>query len=242
MLVHFWLVQHSIFVIFVMVAAFILYYHLCEFHYLSGFQETMNSWNFIKKKENENVYKYTISKGNETVSFKQAIHLMHESEEFRKEFIKEISENPFEAYFFETPPVNLETFSEKDFEFVLVNSRSLRNIDADSYAFREHFKKSDCVVTSFPNLGRDAILIVPCPMETNSAHYAHLATFVRHGSSLQVQELWKRAAAELENRIISQNEKQTWFSTSGRGISWLHVRVDSIPKYYTYAPYKTVSN
>jgi hypothetical protein len=29
-----------------------------------------------------------------------------------------------------------------------------------------------------------------------------------------------------------------WLSTSGLGIYWLHFRLDTVPKYYTYAPYK----
>jgi hypothetical protein len=29
-----------------------------------------------------------------------------------------------------------------------------------------------------------------------------------------------------------------WLSTSGLGVAWLHVRLDSRPKYYSYAPYR----
>ncbi len=30
-----------------------------------------------------------------------------------------------------------------------------------------------------------------------------------------------------------------WLSTAGGGVAWLHVRLDSRPKYYGYSPYKT---
>jgi len=33
--------------------------------------------------------------------------------------------------------------------------------------------------------------------------------------------------------------RRTWLSTSGLGVGWLHVRLDSRPKYYTYEPYKS---
>jgi hypothetical protein len=29
-----------------------------------------------------------------------------------------------------------------------------------------------------------------------------------------------------------------WLSTAGDGIAWLHVRLDSRPKYYSYGPYR----
>ena len=29
----------------------------------------------------------------------------------------------------------------------------------------------------------------------------------------------------------------TWVSTAGGGVAWLHVRLDSAPKYYTHRPY-----
>jgi hypothetical protein len=29
-----------------------------------------------------------------------------------------------------------------------------------------------------------------------------------------------------------------WLSTSGLGVYWLHVRLDTHPKYYQYQPYK----
>ena len=32
-----------------------------------------------------------------------------------------------------------------------------------------------------------------------------------------------------------------WVSTSGLGVYWLHVRLDSYPKYYQHAPYKNAA-
>ncbi|KAL7575598.1 hypothetical protein ACA910_020166 [Epithemia clementina (nom. ined.)] len=32
-----------------------------------------------------------------------------------------------------------------------------------------------------------------------------------------------------------------WLSTSGMGIAWLHMRLDQVPKYYTYTPFVTLS-
>ncbi len=32
-------------------------------------------------------------------------------------------------------------------------------------------------------------------------------------------------------------DRPTWLSTAGHGVAWLHVRLDTRPKYYRYTPY-----
>jgi len=32
-------------------------------------------------------------------------------------------------------------------------------------------------------------------------------------------------------------ERRLWISTAGGGVAWLHVRLDSSPKYYGFRPY-----
>ena len=63
------------------------------------------------------------------------------------------------------------------FEFVVLNSPGLaRRPDRD--AFAAHFPGPASGVAVFPNLGGDAIMVVPCPIGDESA-YGHLAAFVR---------------------------------------------------------------
>jgi len=47
-----------------------------------------------------------------------------------------------------------------------------------------------------------------------------------------LQRLAREALARLSDRPL-------WISTAGMGVNWLHVRLDSRPKYYRHAPYKT---
>ena len=35
-----------------------------------------------------------------------------------------------------------------------------------------------------------------------------------------------------------KNDRSVWLSTSGMGVSWLHVRIDQVPKYYTFPAVK----
>ena len=50
--------------------------------------------------------------------------------------------------------------------------------------------------------------------------------------------LWRAVGDALRTRLGS---RPTWVSTSGLGVSWLHVRLDRLPKYYTHAPYRDPS-
>ena len=215
--------------------------YMSPFEVVINYKQRMGDYWFVMNKESSSVYKYTIRRkeGERTVTFKEALDLLQdEKEDFRKHFITTLKENPFKAYFLETPAVNAFTYDSIDFEFVLVEAKALANIHSDLYTFEKHFRKSICDVTSFFNLGNDAVLIAPCPADLTLDCYAHLAAFVRGSHDFQINEFFKRSAEEMKKRLIIQNDKPIWFSTSGLGVSWLHLRLDSIPKYYTYKPYK----
>src|SRR5215207_6591894 len=109
--------------------------------------------------------------------FGDVVELWRQDHEFRSFFNSLLVEAPFEAYRWETPAVSAST-TNREFEFVLLDCPSLLT-KSDPNAFAEYFRSSavgDNVVT-FPNLGKDAILVVPLPVQPTSA-YAHLAAFV----------------------------------------------------------------
>lgn len=159
------------------------------------------------------------------------------NEEFRSSLVAELANAPFKAYFWETPPITIET-SERSFEYVLTDAPGLASAAPEVDAFREHFSSdagADGVVT-FPNLGGDATLVVPCPNGGLSS-YAHLAAFVRGAKEAQRHALF----AALGTAVLSHlSERPLWISTAGMGVYWLHLRLDSRPKYYRHAPYKRV--
>ena len=116
-----------------------------------------------------------------------------------------------------------------------MNSSTLPNIIADSSSFKEHFKEEKDVL-SFPNLGRDAQLIVPNQI-SSSSNYNHLATFVKNAPLNQIVNFWKKVGEEYDKLIGTETK---WLSTAGLGVYWLHVRIDSRPKYYRFNDYKTL--
>ena len=51
----------------------------------------------------------------------------------------------------------------------------------------------------------------------------------------QVRALWRVTAQEM---LRSIGERPVWLSTAGGGVAWLHIRLDSRPKYYSFEPYR----
>lgn len=169
------------------------------------------------------------------VSFTEVLRRWQQDVGFRSWFIALLADAPFSAYRWETPPITSAT-AHRPFEFVLLDSPGLAT-ESDAEAFAEHFRTATADdVVAFPNLGKDAILIVPCPSGPFSA-YGHLAAFIRHAPEPQRHALWKLVGAAMQRRL---GAKPVWLSTAGAGVSWLHVRLDDRPKYFGYRPYRSL--
>lgn len=124
----------------------------------------------------------------------------------------------------------------RPFECVFIDSAVLEET-ADIQPFAERFQANtgDNEIV-FQNLGKDATLIVPVPLVEHSV-YRHLASFSRNAPEHQQQSFWKRVAIVMLQQL---NDSPIWLNTAGAGVSWLHVRLDSRPKYYHFADYRTV--
>lgn len=177
--------------------------------------------------------RFVIKREGVVASYRDVLHGWREDALFRTWFIGILAGVSYSAFRWETPRVTRGTFDEP-FEFVLLDSPTLTRA-AEVSAFEEHFqKRPDLEVVSFANLGRDAILVVPCPRGPD-ATYMHLASFTRQGPVAQQHALWREVAIAMEQRV---SDKPVWLSTAGAGVAWLHVRLDDRPKYYGYAPYR----
>lgn len=168
------------------------------------------------------------------VSMRQTYELFLSNASFRETFIEQLSAVPFSAYFWETPPITTDTL-DRPFEYVITNAPRLASVLPDVQAFDEHFRKdtSRAGIVTFENLGRDAILVVPRPLEKLAA-YTHWAAFLRGAPRAQVHALLEAVARAV---LAKASHRPLWVSTAGMGVSWLHVRLDSQPKYYRHIPY-----
>jgi hypothetical protein len=185
--------------------------------------------------QNGRVIRYTLRSGNHLLTWADCIENWQHNATYRDVFSRLLRDVPFAAYFWETPPVT-RAIVNRAFEFILADSPELANVRADTQAFRDHFRSAatgDDIVT-FHNLGGDALLVAPCPIP-GTAGYAHMADFARHAPESQQHALWRTVGSAMLRHIGTQ---PTWLSTSGLGVYWLHLRLDSQPKYYTFQPYR----
>jgi hypothetical protein len=177
--------------------------------------------------------KVAIDLDSSPVSFAEVLRRWQQDADFRSVFLAVLADAPFSAFRWETPPLTTAT-ADRPFEFVLLDSPELAT-DPDPDAFAEHFLGATAGgVVAFPNLGNDAILVVPCPNGPLSA-YGHLGAFVRQAPEPQKHALWAVVGAAMQRRL---GDQPVWLSTAGAGVSWLHVRLDDRPKYYGYRPYR----
>lgn len=167
-----------------------------------------------------------------TLFYQDILSLWQTNESFRQWFTDTILAVPFRVFRWETPPVTKSTLNQP-FECVVIADHSLdRNPDRATFA--SYFTETGNGIVEFTNIGKDALLIVPCPPQAN-ANYAHLAAFLRQAPRDQQQALWQTVGNALQRRL---SERPVWLSTAGGGVAWLHVRLDDRPKYYRYAPYR----
>ncbi|MGH6878106.1 MAG: DUF6940 family protein [Rhizomicrobium sp.] len=152
---------------------------------------------------------------------------------FRAFFITELAATPYPAFFWEMPPIRRGQ-TDVGYEYVAIRSDALARMPADTEAFAAQFRATPDAVVSFRNLGGDALLVAPRSIGKPQL-YGNLAAFLRAAPAQQQHEL-----LQVLGRAIDQELRRTaeriWISTSGLGVAWLHIRLDSYPKYYQHRP------
>ena len=146
------------------------------------------------------------------------------------------------SVYWECTPISValpDTVADNSVRFCVTRAIILEGAAPDYDAFSEHFKSVSLaeVAVTFPNLGRDALLVAPTPKEHRN--FACLATWLRE--TRHVEESWDKVFEAVGKAVMARVEnklsKTIWLSTSGAGVSWLHFRIDGYPKYYTNQQY-----
>jgi len=184
--------------------------------------------------DNGKVQRFVPQYASKPLRYREVLRLWQNDEMFRSFFLSLLSNTNLSGYRWETLPITKQK-ADREFEFVLIDTPAI-NRPPDPTAFAEQFERAppDPNVVAFPNLGNDAVLIAPKPQGPNT-DYVHLAAFVRSTHTAQQHELCRVIGATMEARL---SDKPTWLSTAGMGVAWLHVRLDSSPKYYGFSNYK----
>jgi len=183
---------------------------------------------------NDRTHQYRAVLGGESVAYGEVLQLWQDDADFRSSFASLLADSPFKAFKWETPAVTRETL-DRDFEFVLLDSpRLARKADRKTFARQFAEATNDDGIAVFDNLGKNAVMIVPAP-DSKDSHYDQLAGFCRRAPAALQSALWQTVAKTMCEQI---SDRPMWLSTAGGGVAWLHVRLDSRPKYYGYVPYK----
>lgn len=207
-----------------------------------------------------------LSPAGEQQSYMQTLQLLAadtlDGRAVREQLTAAIRDCPFEAVYWETPPLTAAT-SQQPFECALIDAPPLASFARPNRgAFAEHFDSSGQQhVATFVNSGGDALLVAPAPMSgVDPDVYIHLASFVRGAPPVQVDEVWRTVGTLALQLLAPKTDGQAtgadgggggesavdqpnpwsplWISTAGTGVAWLHVRLDQRPKYYQHQPYK----
>ena len=208
----------------------------------------------------QSVLRYSIRSGGVAVSVLDAMQMLGEDPsagQLGRLLTATITRCRFEsALFFETPPVNAKTAALTDFEFVLVDAPGLAHVNADPGPFAKQISAAGTsahpsLAVQFHNLGGDALLIAPTlaachgssGVDNNQLYCGHLVQFLKHSTAEAGAALWRTVGQAMVEQLQSleaqeQPDQNVWLSTSGLGVAWLHVRLDSSPKYYQYAPFR----
>ncbi len=152
---------------------------------------------------------------------------------FRQFYNDLLAQNNFPAFFWEHPAVTEQSLYHP-YEFVLIKTDLFEGLRADIGPFSSYFATENEVV-AFANVRGDAQLIVPTPKTNGYECYKHLASFTRRAPSSQIDAFWQAVGKSFRSYIGSSPK---WLSTSGLGVHWLHVRIDTRPKYYQYSDYR----
>lgn len=187
----------------------------------------------IRLEKMGNLLKYSIH-GDRALSFSEVLDLLEHDEEFIDFFIFLMKNNGLQGYVWEMPPVTTANAGQA-FEFVTHGlPRASGHSDIQTYASYFDMDPATDGVVDFPNLGGDALLVVPSP-RGKAPNYSGMAEFLQSSPPSQQRSLWREVARQTKARL---SEHPTWLSIAGGGIAWLHVRLDSYPKYYRHEPYR----
>lgn len=179
--------------------------------------------------------RYRILQGGAPLSFAAYLQLLGQDRGFASWYTGLLAGAHYPAFFWEHPAMRVDNMDAAA-EFVLLDSPELARLRPSPGPFQAHFDRvRGRDIVSFPSLGGDAVLVAPLPTGPPDA-YAHLATFLREAADSQIANLWRETGRLMRDKL---GERNLWLSTSGLGVSWLHIRLDSRPKYYQYRPYTT---
>jgi hypothetical protein len=181
------------------------------------------------------IVRYEIYQSNQPLSFRAVFQLWQSSPEFVLFYTTTLKDSGFPAFCWEHPALR-SSYLDLPYECIVQRSRLLEQLSVDEHTFQKYIHTTDLVV-DFQNLGNDARLVVPTK-QSKANTYNHLGRFIQLGSSAQIAAVFEQVGKVVLEEL---NHKQViWLNTAGLGVIWLHIRLDTYPKYYKTDDYSSV--
>ena len=183
--------------------------------------------------QSKQVKRFYLLKDENYLTFNEVFELWQADDNFITFYINTLINFDYKAFHWEHPCLE-EDLLDKKYECTITKSKRLETASINEEPFKEHIYTNESVI-DFMNLGKNARLIIPSK-KTDKEVYNHLGKFIRTAPKEQIMEVFKRTG-KLVTKEIKENGK-IWFNTAGLGVIWLHIRLDTKPKYYKTKKYK----
>ena len=177
-----------------------------------------------------------LSQDGHPLTFQQTLILWTESPTFRKFYWQTLITHGGNGCLWEHPRLTEDSANEP-YECVITRTENFTRFKATPDRFQAKMSP-DTNVSSFPNLGGDALLIIPNePDDDSEVNCRDLTAFCRTAPEAWLHEFWKRVGEEVL-KALAENSPRQFLSTHGFGVLWLHVRLEERGKYYHHASYR----
>ncbi|MEM1324965.1 MAG: hypothetical protein AAGI23_03375 [Bacteroidota bacterium] len=181
----------------------------------------------------ENAVQLQFLQGDELMTFRELFERWRDDPTFITFYVDTLKATDFSALYWEHPALR-STYLDLPYECIVQRSRPLERLSADEQSFERYIHQPELVV-DFENLGGDARLVVPTK-QTEEKIYSHLSKFIRLADAVQINAVFQRVGTTIFEEIEKKNT--IWLNTAGLGVIWLHIWMDTRPKYYKTVAYK----
>jgi len=177
--------------------------------------------------------RFKVLKDEILISFREVFELWETDTDFTNFYVQALKDFGFQAFFWEHPGLTQKTI-ERSYECILQKSKTLDRGTINEKAFEDYIHTAD-VAVDFLNLGKSARLVIPTK-KSEAEIYKHFGSFIFNAENDQIQALFNRIGTIVQQEI--KEKPMIWLNTAGMGVIWLHVRMDTKPKYYKTKNYK----
>lgn len=182
--------------------------------------------------KNQQGARFQFTRNGSNVSFEEMFQLWQSPQDIQH-YLSGIKSLGFDQFYWEHPALTKKQLH-LPYECMVLKTDHFNRRTIDTASFSTYLQK-DNLVAVFDNLGRNARLVVPT-LKSNREHYKHLGAFLKSAPEEQVKALFHAIGKTITEEL--NNGKTIWLSTAGLGVIWLHIRLDTTPKYYKTKTYK----